>query len=194
MPIIGNHEYYDGDNAYRWLNQTDFVPLIDDHSKSTDSARRTGSKGSSHVRISAGGRSTATRAIGHALAPSLWLATAARSNTAGEGASAPASASAGDPSPPSPPPSNTSRFFSVDIGLGHFIALDGNVYINKLDKKWAEAQLEWLEADLNAVNRSKTPWVIAMSHFPLHISSEFETVPMTWYNTYPIISHRLLVL
>ena len=31
------------------------------------------------------------------------------------------------------PKSNTSRFFSLDIGLGHFIALDSNVYVNRLD-------------------------------------------------------------
>ena len=30
-----------------------------------------------------------------------------------------------------------------------------------------KAQMEWLKKDLAAVDRSKTPWVVAMSHFPM---------------------------
>ena len=175
VPIIGNHEYYDGDNAHRWLNQTDFVPLID---SSTAAGR---------ARVSSGGKSTATRAIGHVLAPSVWLATTSDplpSLPAPRGAGAGTGTGATGASAPPPLASNTSRFFSVDIGLGHFIALDGNVYINTLDKQWAEAQLAWLEADLQAVDRTKTPWVVAMSHFPLHISAEGdERLPMAWYES-----------
>lgn len=57
-------------------------------------------------------------------------------------------------------PSNTSRYFSVNVGLIHLVGLD----LNNLDTK----QLAWLDADLSAVDRSKTPWVICSSHFPLH--------------------------
>jgi hypothetical protein len=31
------------------------------------------------------------------------------------------------------------------------------------------AQLAWLRQDLAAVNRTATPWIIAMSHFPLYL-------------------------
>jgi hypothetical protein len=58
-------------------------------------------------------------------------------------------------------PSGTSRYTSADIGLIHMVGLD----LNDLDP----AQLAWLEADLARVNqnRSKTPWIMVMSHFPL---------------------------
>jgi len=58
-------------------------------------------------------------------------------------------------------PSNTSRYISADVGLIHMVGLD----LNNLDA----GQLAWLEADLINVNRnrSKTPWIIVMSHFPV---------------------------
>ena len=58
-------------------------------------------------------------------------------------------------------PSNTSRYTSADIGLIHMVGLD----LNNLDP----AQLAWFEADLARVNqnRSKTPWIMVMSHFPV---------------------------
>lgn len=58
-------------------------------------------------------------------------------------------------------PSNTSRYVSADIGLMHIVGLD----LNDLDP----VQLAWLEADLQRVNenRSKTPWIMVMSHFPV---------------------------
>ena len=57
-------------------------------------------------------------------------------------------------------PSNTSRYFSIDVGLVHIAGLD----LNNLDL----GQLAWLEKDLKAVDRSKTPWIIVSSHFPLY--------------------------
>ena len=61
-------------------------------------------------------------------------------------------------------PSNTSRYASTDIGLLHMVGLD----LNKID----DAQLAWLEADLQAVNknRERTPWIMVMSHFPIYHS------------------------
>ena len=51
----------------------------------------------------------------------------------------------------------------------HAIALDINVYFFPTEYAgYRDAQLAWLEKDLAAVNRSKTPWVIATSHFPLY--------------------------
>jgi len=57
-------------------------------------------------------------------------------------------------------PSNTSRYFSIDVGLVHIAGLD----LNQLDL----GQLAWLESDLKAVDRSITPWIIVSSHFPLY--------------------------
>ncbi len=57
-------------------------------------------------------------------------------------------------------PSNTSRYFSVDIGLVHIAGLD----LNNLDA----VQLRWLDEDLYSVDREKQPWIIVTSHFPLH--------------------------
>ena len=31
-----------------------------------------------------------------------------------------------------------------------------------------DAQLAWLDEDLAAVDRTKTPWIVVSSHFPLH--------------------------
>jgi hypothetical protein len=198
VPIIGNHEYYDGDNAYRWLNQTNFVPLIDDNTTAAHGNARDGSSSSSSKtqpflrshpqadgaaednRIRAnraslgarrpGGWSTATRALGHTLAPSMFMGmadvpssshapTATARQPGGNSShgtnlnqmstsSARTSSAGASTSTSQHPRSNTSRFFSVDLGLGHFIALDGNVYTNKLDRSWMNAQLKWLEADL----------------------------------------------
>eukprot|EP00656_Telonema_subtile_P040233 TRINITY_DN452_c0_g1_i1.p1 TRINITY_DN452_c0_g1~~TRINITY_DN452_c0_g1_i1.p1 ORF type:complete len:602 (-),score=155.73 TRINITY_DN452_c0_g1_i1:145-1950(-) len=58
-------------------------------------------------------------------------------------------------------PSNTSRYFSVDIGMIHIAAVDLNA------GSLGDAQSAWLEADLAAVDRSVTPWVFGTSHFPL---------------------------
>jgi hypothetical protein len=57
-------------------------------------------------------------------------------------------------------PSHTSRYFAVDVGIVHVVGLD----LNNLDPK----QLDWLDRDLSAVDRTHTPWIIVSSHFPLH--------------------------
>lgn len=48
---------------------------------------------------------------------------------------------------------------------GPFGTVDGDYNDNK-----AYQQYKWLEADLKAVDRTKTPWVIAMSHRPMYSS------------------------
>ena len=71
-------------------------------------------------------------------------------------------------------PSKSSRYFSVDFGLTHLVALSLNGY-NKVDlctDECNKAQLAWLKQDLAAVDRTKTPWVIAMSHFPMYLTAQ----------------------
>eukprot|EP01063_Lacrimia_lanifica_P015611 TRINITY_DN22302_c0_g1_i1.p1 TRINITY_DN22302_c0_g1~~TRINITY_DN22302_c0_g1_i1.p1 ORF type:complete len:728 (+),score=306.41 TRINITY_DN22302_c0_g1_i1:49-2232(+) len=68
-------------------------------------------------------------------------------------------------------PSNTSRYFSVDFGNVHLVALDFNGYFgtDSCGEPCLKAQLEWVKEDLAAANknRDKYPWVVAFSHFPL---------------------------
>jgi hypothetical protein len=45
----------------------------------------------------------------------------------------------------------------------HFVGIDTEVYAYGTAAQ-AQAQLEWLEADLARVDRAKTPWVIAFGH------------------------------
>eukprot|EP00729_Bicosta_minor_P009103 gene9103-12667_t len=59
-------------------------------------------------------------------------------------------------------PSNTSRYASNTLGLIHMVGLDLNTL-----PKGDPAQLAWLEADLASVDRSVTPWIMIMSHFPV---------------------------
>jgi hypothetical protein len=72
--------------------------------------------------------------------------------------------------------SNTSRYFSVDFGLIHFVALDLNVYYGcdtcTADPKpnCVDKQKAWLDADLDQANanRDQVPWIVVMSHFPFY--------------------------
>ena len=69
-------------------------------------------------------------------------------------------------------PSRSSRHFSVDFGQVHLVALSLNGY-NGVDTCIDECnaeQISWLEKDLAQVDRAKTPWVIAMSHFPMYVT------------------------
>ena len=68
-------------------------------------------------------------------------------------------------------PSQTSRYFSVDVGQAHLIALDFNGFFgtDACGQPCIDAQMEWLKKDLAAANknREQVPWIIAFSHFPL---------------------------
>jgi hypothetical protein len=70
-------------------------------------------------------------------------------------------------------PSGTSRYYSVDFGLIHFVALDLNMYnsVDTCGEPCRQAQLSWLAKDLEAANenRAVVPWIVAMSHFPLYV-------------------------
>jgi hypothetical protein len=54
---------------------------------------------------------------------------------------------------------NSFQTLKATIGLIHVVGLD----LNKLDP----AQLAWLDADLAAVDRTTTPWIMVSSHFPV---------------------------
>jgi hypothetical protein len=67
------------------------------------------------------------------------------------------------------------RYFSIDIGIIHFIILDVNNYIGLEDQSIADRQLVWLDADLkraaSSSQRQKVPWIIVCSHVPMYSSS-----------------------
>ena len=59
-----------------------------------------------------------------------------------------------------------SSYFSFDTGLVHVVCL--NTYVHA---EPGSAQLAWLEADLNATDRSVTPWVLVFAHGPWYNSN-----------------------
>lgn len=86
----------------------------------------------------------------------------------------------------SPTPSGSARFFSVDIGLVHWISLDLNLYFgtDSSSEDLKKAQADWLRKDLEAANKNRkaVPWIFAGSHYPFYCS-ECSTQKMTadWY-------------
>ena len=66
-------------------------------------------------------------------------------------------------------PSHTSRYFSVNLGLTHLVALSLNGYngVDTCTTRCNDAQLQWLKQDLAAVDRSQTPWVGSPSLLPV---------------------------
>ncbi|RYG48535.1 hypothetical protein EON67_07510, partial [archaeon] len=59
-------------------------------------------------------------------------------------------------------------WYSMNIGMVHLIMVS-----TEHDFLKGSAQYVWLKADLAAVNRSVTPWVIATLHRPMYIDSSF---------------------
>ena len=72
-------------------------------------------------------------------------------------------------------PSRTSQWYSVDLGLIHFVILD-------LDPGppavFAGAQAAWAPADLAAAdaNRANVPWIVVTSHFPLYVEKNMPLI------------------
>lgn len=57
-------------------------------------------------------------------------------------------------------------YYSFEIGAVHFIMLNSYGDYNA-----TSAQYKWLAADLKAVDRSKTPWLVASMHAPWYNSN-----------------------
>jgi hypothetical protein len=56
------------------------------------------------------------------------------------------------------------RYYSFNRGLTHFVVVSAEAYIYSVDAGFLGNQLRFLKADLAAVNRSATPWVVALVH------------------------------
>lgn len=88
------------------------------------------------------------------------------------------------------PGDSRGHWYSINVGLIHFVLISSEVYhmdafvtadgiaIN------APAQKAWLQADLAAVDRVATPWVIALYHRPFYCSNadsdECSSIPLQW--------------
>jgi hypothetical protein len=67
------------------------------------------------------------------------------------------------------------RYYSFTLPMVYVAVLDYNPYIGLLDlddPAIMTEQLAWLEKDLEAVDRSVTPWVIVAAHVPLYCSAD----------------------
>eukprot|EP00040_Diaphanoeca_grandis_P044266 m.11825 g.11825 ORF g.11825 m.11825 type:complete len:626 (-) comp9000_c0_seq1:97-1974(-) len=161
LPIVGNHEFYDGDELRRYLNQTEGAMI----------ANPIVANPPNHPFV-VGASTTADTALGRMLATGNHHGAGSHSNDQ-----------------TTTTPSGTSRYYSVDFGLIHFVALDLNMYngVDTCGEPCRQAQLAWLKTDLEAANanRANVPWIVAMSHFPLYCSNcpapGFD--PGAWYES-----------
>jgi hypothetical protein len=70
------------------------------------------------------------------------------------------------------PGGTNGSYYSVNVGLNHIIVLSSEVLaLGPYGGVTAEAQAAWLEADLAAVSRARTPWVVATFHRPFYCSN-----------------------
>lgn len=60
--------------------------------------------------------------------------------------------------------SSSNIFYSFTQGLTHFIVFSAEAYAYNSGASFLANQLAFMKADLAAVNRSVTPWVVALVH------------------------------
>ena len=66
--------------------------------------------------------------------------------------------------------SGDNMFFSWNLGYTHFIALNSETAVDTAN--FAQDEIEWVQQNLAAVDRSKTPWIVAHFHRPMYCSSD----------------------
>ena len=70
------------------------------------------------------------------------------------------------------PGASNGSYFSADVGLNHLIFLSSEVLaLGPYGGITAAGQAAWLAADLAAVNRTRTPWLVAVLHRPFYCSN-----------------------
>ena len=66
------------------------------------------------------------------------------------------------------------HYYSFDVGLAHFVAIDHDFYYTVADSQAQERMFSWVENDLIAAtseeNRTIRPWVIVFTHRPIYCS------------------------
>ena len=60
--------------------------------------------------------------------------------------------------------SNSNRYYSFNRGLNHFVVLTAEAYLYAKTPAFLASQLAWLTADLAAVDRKVTPWIVVNMH------------------------------
>jgi hypothetical protein len=60
--------------------------------------------------------------------------------------------------------SGNNIYYSFTQGLTHFIVFSAEAYAHSQSADFLANQLAFMKADLAAVNRSATPWVVALVH------------------------------
>lgn len=73
-----------------------------------------------------------------------------------------------------PRPSYNAPWWSWDVGHVHVVAISTEYNFTTGSEQW-----QWLAADLAAVDRSVTPWVVFGAHRPMYISSTYNTGSMS---------------
>ena len=68
---------------------------------------------------------------------------------------------------PTPSGRQDSGWYSFEQGPVHFVVMD-----SELSAANGSSQLRWIEADLEAVDRSVTPWVVVGGHRPMYSGSD----------------------
>jgi hypothetical protein len=69
--------------------------------------------------------------------------------------------------------SNTGNniFYSFERGLTHFVVFSAEAYLYARSEVFLANQLAFMRADLAAVDRARTPWVLAVLHRPFYCSN-----------------------
>ena len=58
----------------------------------------------------------------------------------------------------------SARYYSFNQGLTHFLVFTAEAYTYKSGATFIANQLAFMKADLAAVNRAVTPWVVGLVH------------------------------
>jgi hypothetical protein len=180
LPVIGNHEStlgsehnIDASTEQRYLNQTYGVIFGTEDGVASETGTA---------------RTTATTSLGHLLTRGSFYGAASHGGGGGGGSSGrgSSSAAAAAAAPPTKP-SKTSQWYSVDIGLIHFVVLDLDPGPPAVFAPGG-AQMAWAAADLAAAdaNRGNVPWLVVTSHYPLYtamMGGEEAEASAAWYTS-----------
>jgi hypothetical protein len=147
LPLIGNHESTSGEGK-------DKVDMSTEHRYLNQSWGVIYGQDGAETETNTA-RTTATTSLGHLVTRGSFY------GAASHGAA----------------PSRTSQWYSVDLGLIHFVFLDLDPGPPAI---FAGAQAAWAAADLAAAdaNRANVPWIVVASHFPLYTARFHE--PGAW--------------
>ena len=68
--------------------------------------------------------------------------------------------------------SGSNIFYSFDLGLTHYISFSAEAYAYRSGAELLANQLAFMKADLAAVDRKATPWVVALVHKDWNMEGE----------------------